>query len=142
MKIAHSVWLSLYMRDNEKVQHPSRPQHRFEWYSIRLCFWIKRWLLTFLIVWMFYLKRNLTNVRLCKKDSIKPTLHLSCNFVVINASDGSLCFQIYNLTLDLFWKCLQIIKYKRWLNIAIFMFFLNIVTIKIRFNIIANRVLL
>jgi hypothetical protein len=26
MKIADSVWLNLYMRDNEKVQHPSRPQ--------------------------------------------------------------------------------------------------------------------
>jgi hypothetical protein len=25
MKIAESVWLSLYRRDNEKVQHPSRP---------------------------------------------------------------------------------------------------------------------
>jgi hypothetical protein len=25
MKIAELVWLSLYMRDNEKVQHPSRP---------------------------------------------------------------------------------------------------------------------
>jgi hypothetical protein len=26
-------------------------------------------------------------------DSIKPGLQLSCNFVVINASEGSLCFQ-------------------------------------------------
>jgi hypothetical protein len=27
-------------------------------------------------------------------DSIKPSLQFSCNFVVINASEGSLCFQI------------------------------------------------
>jgi hypothetical protein len=30
-------------------------------------------------------------------DSIKPSLQFSCNFVVINASDGSLCFQIFIL---------------------------------------------
>jgi hypothetical protein len=28
-------------------------------------------------------------------DSIKPSLQLSCYFVVINASEGSLCFQIF-----------------------------------------------
>jgi hypothetical protein len=28
-------------------------------------------------------------------DSIKPSLQFSCNFVVINASEGSLCFQIF-----------------------------------------------
>jgi hypothetical protein len=32
-------------------------------------------------------------------DSIKPSVQLSCNFVVINASEGSLCFQIFNLAL-------------------------------------------
>jgi hypothetical protein len=30
-------------------------------------------------------------------DSIKPSLQLSCNFVAINASKGSLCFQIFIL---------------------------------------------
>jgi hypothetical protein len=30
-------------------------------------------------------------------DSIKPSLWFSCNFVVINASNGSLCFQIFIL---------------------------------------------
>jgi hypothetical protein len=28
-------------------------------------------------------------------DSIKPNLQFSCNFVVISASEGSLCFQIF-----------------------------------------------
>jgi hypothetical protein len=28
-------------------------------------------------------------------DSIKPSLQCSCNFVVINASEGSLCFQSF-----------------------------------------------
>jgi hypothetical protein len=28
-------------------------------------------------------------------DSIKPNLQFCCNFVVINASEGSLCFQIF-----------------------------------------------
>jgi hypothetical protein len=32
-------------------------------------------------------------------DSIKPSLQFSCNFVVINAFEGSLCFQ--NFVLDL-----------------------------------------
>jgi hypothetical protein len=27
-------------------------------------------------------------------DSIKPSLQFSCNFIVINASEGSLCYQI------------------------------------------------
>jgi hypothetical protein len=30
-------------------------------------------------------------------DSSKPGLHFSCNFVVINASEGSVCFQIFIL---------------------------------------------
>jgi hypothetical protein len=30
-------------------------------------------------------------------DSIKPNLQFSCNFVVINASEGSLCFHIFIL---------------------------------------------
>jgi hypothetical protein len=30
-------------------------------------------------------------------DSIKPSLQFSCNFVVINASEGSFCFQIFIL---------------------------------------------
>jgi hypothetical protein len=34
-------------------------------------------------------------------DSIKPSLQFSCNFVVINASEGSLCFQIFSLCLFL-----------------------------------------
>jgi hypothetical protein len=29
-------------------------------------------------------------------DSINPSLQFLCNFVVINASEGSLCFQIFN----------------------------------------------
>jgi hypothetical protein len=28
-------------------------------------------------------------------DSIKSSLQFSCNFVVINASEGSLCFKIF-----------------------------------------------
>jgi hypothetical protein len=32
-------------------------------------------------------------------DSIKPSLQFSCNFVVMNASGGSLCFQIFGLSL-------------------------------------------
>jgi hypothetical protein len=28
-------------------------------------------------------------------DSIKPSLQFLCNFVVINASEGSLCFQFF-----------------------------------------------
>jgi hypothetical protein len=36
MKIANSVWLILYVRDNGKEQHSSRPlaRHWLEWYSI------------------------------------------------------------------------------------------------------------
>jgi hypothetical protein len=32
-------------------------------------------------------------------DSIKPSLQFSCNFVVINASEGSLCFHIFRLSI-------------------------------------------
>jgi hypothetical protein len=35
MKIADSVWLTLYMRDNEQVQHPSRPL-ALAWYVLKL----------------------------------------------------------------------------------------------------------
>jgi hypothetical protein len=36
-------------------------------------------------------------------DSIKPSLQFSCNFVVINSSDGSLCFQTFTQK----WKWLK-----------------------------------
>jgi hypothetical protein len=37
-------------------------------------------------------------------DTIKPRLQFSCNFVVINASKGSLCFQIFTVfQMNLLW---------------------------------------
>jgi hypothetical protein len=37
-----------------------------------------------------------------KTALIKPSLQFSCNFVVINASEGSLCFQIFTTFRGLF----------------------------------------
>jgi hypothetical protein len=38
---------------------------------------------------------KLTGIPKTCTDSIKPSLQFLCNFVVINASEGSLCFQIF-----------------------------------------------
>jgi hypothetical protein len=41
-------------------------------------------------------------------DSIKPSLQFSCNFVVINASEGLLCFQIF-FPFGIFVKCITLL---------------------------------
>jgi hypothetical protein len=48
-----------------------------------------------------YIRRLMLHVGCCTylypsyTASVKPNLQCSCNFVVINASEGSLCFQIF-----------------------------------------------
>jgi hypothetical protein len=50
----------------------------------------------------WYVKMSIRDVALIHDpsctDSIKPSLQFSCNFDEINASEGSLCFQIFFLT--------------------------------------------
>jgi hypothetical protein len=45
-------------------------------------------------------------------DSIKPSLQFSWNFVVINASEGSLCFQIF-----IFGNNIEVVNVLYWLNV-------------------------
>jgi hypothetical protein len=55
-------------------------------------------------------------------DSIKPCLQFLCNFVVINASEGSLCFQIFTCHI---WKttCFYSFMLLSYIIYLIFFFF-------------------
>jgi hypothetical protein len=117
-----SIWLNLYMRDNEYVQQPSRslavlnPQHlkvlvsmilkdqknitSLNW-STRQLFTATTQHLTPAVVkyknleTKWSLGRDVVHFHYPScTDSIKPSLQFSCNFVVINASEVSLCSQI------------------------------------------------
>jgi hypothetical protein len=56
-------------------------------------------------------------------DSIKPSLQFSCNFVVINASEGSLCFQILYFTTAGVKCCVTAVKSCPVLHFCVVMFF-------------------